>query len=167
MLCYVVLTPGTQIAEMESYIDSPMRCSSPSRSLDRLTGAPWSQIGVANWVDKMYREGSIEQADEHGRTGLLHTVLHGLYDLSADLLAMGADPHHADNQGVTPMMAAAFNGYPKLIMLLHKHAASPTASDAKGWTPMMQAAFSGHADCIDALAAAISAGTRKLFSDHM
>jgi uncharacterized protein len=90
------------------------------------------------------------------RNSLANTPLHaavagGHSDVSAFLIARGADVNAADAGSHTPLHIAAENGQLPVVEALLARGADPHAVDAEDKTPMSRAAARNHAAVVDAM----------------
>jgi hypothetical protein len=82
-----------------------------------------------------------EQVCAEGETALIESIATGMKQISADLIAAGANVNLADRKGATPLMYAAWYCEEDVLSFLLKRDANARAVDADGASALMYAAY--------------------------
>ena len=98
------------------------------------------------------QDGGLLRATEWDDATLLHDAVgHNCKDLTAWLIARGADVNARKTDGVTPLHVAAQRGNIAIAELLLGAGAKIGAIDSKGWTPLDRARRWNHPDTAEFL----------------
>jgi uncharacterized protein len=82
-----------------------------------------------------------EQVCSEGETALIESIATGMNQVSANLIAAGANVNLADRRGVTPLMYAAWHCQEDILSFLLNQRANVNAVDADGSSALMFAAY--------------------------
>ena len=107
---------------------------------------------------------SLDATGKHGKNKMLRfSTEKNFFEVSAKLIAQGADAHISHRDGETALHCAAKAGYSDHVQELVKAGAGAEARDTHGNTPLLLAAENGHTQTVNALAdvdAAMDVGNR-------
>ena len=82
-----------------------------------------------------------EQVCSEGETALIESIAGGMSQISANLIAAGANVNLADRRGVSPLMYAAWHCQEDILSFLLNQHANVNAVDADGSSALMFAAY--------------------------
>lgn len=96
-------------------------------------------------------EGSLEEADEEGRTALWRACYNQDTPLLYRLAKQGANVNAADHKGQVPILLACYDGYLDGLIILLSFQASISVEDELGRTPLVLACARWHTHLVEIL----------------
>lgn len=97
------------------------------------------------------RHAAVNERSNDGATALAWAAMHNNLEMSARLLAAGANPDLVNVYGVGPLALAVSNGSAELVQQLLRKGADPNLARESGETPLMTAARMGRTDLMQML----------------
>jgi ankyrin repeat protein len=128
----VQLTPGGQTALDRRGVrecDTPLIKAIHARDVQRAQEIAGSDVRLD------------EQVCGEGETALIESIATGMKQISADLIAAGANVNLADRKGVSPLMYAAWYCEEDVLSFLLKRDANVKAVDSDGSSALMYASY--------------------------